>query len=385
MTPTLFEDLEQTLQASGPDAAIDRLCTRLRDASDFHGLFYALLMKKRHELGLSPIPTASNQDLPADVHAQFEDAIRNAARTVGSLFLEQSNIPGAFAYFRMIGEPEPVKEALEKTQLPEDQDSQPIIEIAFHQGVHPRRGFDWILQRYGICNAITTLSGGEIPFGTDVRNYCISRLIHALHNELLHRLRGEIANKQGFEPTGKTIPELIQGRDWLFADDFYHIDLSHLSSVVQMSIHLDAKEDLLLARELCAYGKRLSSRFTPQMDPPFENQYEDFDTYLSVLTGENVEAGLAHFRAKADAADPNEVGTYPAEVLVNLLLKLNRRDEALVAARKYLGHVSDARLSCPNLVELCQQTNSYGVLADIARENNNPVNFLAGLIGSKGR
>ena len=77
-----------------------------------------------------------------------------------------------------------------------------------------------------------------------------------------------------------------------------------------------------------------------------------------------MEGGLAHFRAKAENADPYEVGTYPAEVLVNLLLRLNRPQEALETARKFLGKVSDARLSCPNLVELCQRTGSYEVLAD---------------------
>lgn len=91
---------------------------------------------------------------------------------------------------------------------------------------------------------------------------------------------------------------------------------------------------------------------------------------------------MAHFRAKAEQADPKEIGTYPAEVLVNLLLRLNRQQDALATARKFLSHVSDGRLSCPNLVELCQQTLSFGTLAEVARENNNPVNFLAGLIGT---
>lgn len=276
MNATLFDDLQKTLKAAGPQAAIDQLCVQLKEAKDYHSLFYALLMKKRQELGLSPIPTGTNQDLPADVHASFEDAIRDAGRTAGQLFLQDGNIPGAFAYFRMIGEPEPVREALDKTQLDAEQDCQPIIEIAFHQGVHPRRGFDWILQRYGICNAITTLGGGEVPFGPDVRNYCIARLVQTLQGELLSRLRAEIATKQGFEPTGKTIAELIEGRDWLFADDFYHIDLSHLSSVVQMSIHLDSREELLLARDLCAYGKNLSSKFMQQTAPPLRKSLSGF-------------------------------------------------------------------------------------------------------------
>lgn len=383
MNAILWDELKRTLEKSGAAAAIDKLCAELKESKDYHSLFYALLLKKRQELGLNPIPTGSNQDLPPEHHEPFENAIREAGRTVGQLFLGDGNVPAAWAYFRMIGETEPVRAALDTMELGDGEETQSIIEIAYHQGVHPRRGFDWILRRYGICNAITTVGGGEVPFGPDVRNYCVQQLVHVLHEEVMARLRGEIQQKQGFEPSGKTIAEIIDGRDWLFADDFYHIDLSHLNSVVQMSLQLDSPEELKLARDLCAYGQRLSTKFAPHTDPPFDQQYHDFDKYLAILTGDDVEGGLAHFRKKAEDADPQEVGTYPAEVLVNLLLRLNRQQEALDTARKFLSHVSDGRLSCPNLVELCQRTGSFAALAEIAREQNNPVNYLAGLIGSK--
>jgi hypothetical protein len=66
--------------------------------------------------------------------------------------------------------------------------------------------------------------------------------------------------------TGATIKELIEGRDWLFVDDYYHVDLSHLNSVIQMSSQLDTVADLTLARDLCKYGQKLSTRFGFQTD-----------------------------------------------------------------------------------------------------------------------
>ena len=48
----LYDDLQQSLNRAGPQAAIDKLCTALREQKDYTGLFYALLMKKRHELGV---------------------------------------------------------------------------------------------------------------------------------------------------------------------------------------------------------------------------------------------------------------------------------------------------------------------------------------------
>jgi hypothetical protein len=379
----LLDDLQTTLKTDGPARAIDRLCQSLREGKDYGGLFYALLMKKRHELGVSPVPTGTNQDLPASAHASFEDGIRAAARTVGQLYLEAGDIPKAWAYYRMLGETEPVAKALETKQVQAEEDFHPLIDIAFHQGVAPKRGFDLILERYGTCSAITSLSGGEMPFGPEVKDYCVRRLIRTLQGELTERLKAEIKQQQSFEPTAKTLKELVEGRDWLFADDCYHIDLSHLSSVVQMSLQIDPCPEHRLARDLCAYGVKLSPRFQFPSDPPFENQYLDYDMYLAALTGEDAEVGIAHFRAKLDKA-AEEGTTFPAEVLVSLLLRLDRKKEALAIAKQYLRHVAEARLSCPNLVELCQKTGDYATLAEVAREQGHAVNFLAGLIGGRG-
>lgn len=380
MDSQLCDRLESTFRQNGANAAIARLCDDLRQQKDYASLFYAMLMKKRHELGVSPVSTGSNVDLPPAAHQQFEEGIREAARTVGGLYLADGQIPQAWAYYRMLGETGPVIEALNKVELREDEDCQPLIDIAFHQGVLPEKGFEWVLRRYGICSAITTLSAGELPFAPEVRAGCIRKLVRALYAELVDRLRGEIARQQGFEPTGKTVRELIAGRDWLFGDDYYHIDLSHLNATVQMASQLEGGEELHLARELCAYGQRLSPRFRYQSDPPFEDQYVDYDKYLAVLTGEDVEGGLAHFQAKADNADPETIGTYPAEVLINLLLRIGRADEALQVARRHLAPLGEQRLSCPNIVELCQKTGRYDVLADVARAQGHPVNFVAALI-----
>jgi hypothetical protein len=151
-----------------------------------------------------------------------------------------------------------------------------------------------------------------------------------------------------------------------------------------MSTQLEPCDDLKLARELCAYGKKLSPRFQFHSDPPFENQYHDYDQYLAILTGDDVEGGLAHFHKKADEADPETVGTYPAEVLVNLLLRIGRPKEALVVARKHLASHGEGRLSCPSIVDLCQQTGDYRTLAEVAEQQGNPVNFVAGMIAAKG-
>jgi hypothetical protein len=380
MQAELFEQLQKTLSAQGPKAAIDQLVASLRERKDYGAMFYAMLLKKRHELGLSPVPSGASSDIPEAQQPAYEDAIRDASRLVGKLYLDQGDIPQAFLYFRMIGELDPVIAAIDRYQPSESDDVQPIVEIAFHHGVNPKKGFELLLQRFGLCSAITTASSGEYNHPPEVRIHCIKRLVQALHDELVVRLKNEIVHKEGKEPTETNVRDLIRNRDWLFEDDFYHVDVSHLSSVVQMSMHLTPGPELELARELADYGKKLSPRYQYPGDPPFENLYVDYAAYLDILAGVDVEKGIAHFRKKLEDADPNEIGTAPAEVLVNLLLKLNRPKDALEIARKYLAGEDSRQLSCPGVTELCEKARDFQTLTEVARERGDSVHFLAGLI-----
>lgn len=386
MDPALFDHLQQTLTSGGPAAAIDRLCADLRERKEYGSLFYALLLKKRVELGVSPVPTGASADIPAQFHEVYEQAIRDAGREVGQLYLDEGNIPQAWLYFRMLGEPGPVAAALEQVRPAEGEDCQPLVEIAFYHGVNPRRGFELMLERFGLCNSITTLGNRELPLPEADRIYCIKRLIHTLYSELRERLKAEIVRREGSAPATESVAELMQGRDWLFADEWYHVDVSHLGAVVQMSVSLPPGDaDLLQARELCQYGQKLSPRFQYPGDPPFDDQYRDTDRYLAILAGDDVEANLDHFRAKVLSADPAEGGTLAAEALVNLLLRVDRTADALAIARTHLAEVDDRRLSCPSIPDLCQRTGDFRTLAEVARQRQDPVHFLAGLLaaGSK--
>ena len=134
--------------------------------------------------------------------------------------------------------------------------------------------------------------------------------------------------------------------------------------------------------ELCRYGQKLRGRFMGEDSPPFEDGYADYEIYLSILAGDRVEEGLAHFRRKVETADPEEVGTYPAEVMVNLLLKLGRGREAVAVAHEHLTKAEGRQLTCPNLNELCQRYEAHETLAEAARECGDVVHYLAGRIAS---
>lgn len=392
LDPAAFDRLRATLASEGPAAAADRLVAELRKAEDFHGLFYAMLLKKRVELGVSPFPTGPSDELPAHTHQPYEQAIRDAGREVGHALLERKQFARAWGFFRMLDEPGPVRAALEAFDPGPDDDVYPVIELAWQNGLLPKKGFDLVLDRHGVCSAITMVSGSDITGNADLRDHCVGRLVRALHAQLSERLRGDLAGRGKPAPDDATIPRMVEAHPELFEDDAYHIDTSHLSSVVQMSTYLPAGPENELAQELCAYGRRLSKGLQGHNDAPFDDGYDDYLAYLKVIAGiphpprvgnlADVDAGLERFRAKAGRA-AEEGSTYSAQVYVNLLLKANRPAEALTAARKFLLAEDERNLICPGVSELAKRAGDFEAIADAAKARQDPVGFLAGLIAGK--
>jgi hypothetical protein len=383
LDPSIFTAIEKTLGSKGPAAAADELCSALRELGDYNALFYALLMKKRVELGVSPFPTGSGStaELPASTHDEYEEAIRAAGRAVGELYLKQNDIRHAWFFFNMLGEPDRVREYIANYQPDMDADCQGIIEVALYQGVHPVKGFELVLSRYGICNAITTFSQQDFSRNPEAKQACIGLLVRGLHEQLLERLQSDIAGRGEEVPPTKSIVELLKGREYLFADDAYHIDTSHLSSIAQSSLELTGAEEAKLARDLCAYGEKLASHFRHEADPPFERTYADYKVLLEIIAGIDVEAGLKHFCDKIEpgAAEGN---TFPAEVYVNILLKLGRKDDARKVAKQYLSGET-RQMSCPNVYELCQQSKDFAGIAAAAQQRADGVSFLAAKIAGR--
>ncbi|MCS6866616.1 MAG: hypothetical protein RMJ56_02805 [Gemmataceae bacterium] len=382
LTPAAYDRLRDTLTRRGTAAAIDELIAELRKIEDYQALFYALLMKKRVELGVSPFPTGNAHELPPHTHEPYEEAIRQAARQIGRLLLERKDFTKAWAFFRMLGEPEPLREALQAYTPGPEEDIYPLLEIVWQNGVLPEKGFDWVLERHGICSAITMVSSSDLSSNPALRDYCISRLAAALRDQLLERLRNDLTARGLPCPPEATIPQILDAHPELMADEAYHIDTSHLASVVQMSLQLPPGAGVNFARELCAYGRQLAPGLQGTNDPPFDENYDDFLAYLNVVAGENVEANLQRFAAKAER-EAAEGATFAAQVYVNLLLKAQRPAEALAAAKRFLLAEDDRQLICPSVHELARRAGDYETMAQAAQARRDPVGFLASLIAGQ--
>jgi hypothetical protein len=391
--PATFDRLRDAVVTAGPAAAAEQLVAYLRDSGDFPNLFYALLLKKRVELGVSPFPTGPSSELPSETHEPYENAIRQAGREVGHALLARKQFLAAWTFFRMLDEPEPVRAALEEYRAGDDDESDyAVIELAWQTGLAPKKGFDVLLERRGLCSAITLVSGADLSRNPELRDYCYGKLVRTLYEQLRERLRHELVARGTEVPADATVAALVESHPELFADDAYHIDTSHLSSVVQMSTYLPPGQDNELAQELCEYGRRLAPALQGRNDPPFDDGYEDYLAFLKVIAGSapsrrttdraEVEAGLARFRGKAER-QAAEGSTYAAQVYVQLLVRTDRPIEALAAARQFLLAEDERNLICPGVSELAKKLGDFETVAEAARARNDLVNFVAGLIAAR--
>jgi hypothetical protein len=254
------------------------------------------------------------------------------------------------------------------------------IRLAFLEGLDPVRGFGWVLSRYGLCNAITTMSSPETPGGPEARKACLELLVNALHGELVHRLSSEIERFEGQRPIPEdakapfepgAIAKLLDGRDNLFEDEAYHIDLSHLSSVVQLGQELSAGPAMARVRDLCAYGKKLKGRFVPNGEPPFDPLFEGQDRFFAALMGDETEKQVSYFTAIAER-ELAEGNPFPAEILRKLLERLGRSAEALVWAGR--------TLSPQGLAGICRSAGNFRPMIEAAKSQGDSVHLVAALL-----
>jgi len=176
-----------------------------------------------------------------------------------------------------------------------------------------------------------------------------------------------------------SLRELLAGRDWLFEGGGYHIDVSHLSSVVRFARSIDAPaEELDLALQMAEYGSHLDKQLQYAGEPPFEDSYAAHIEFFKVLLDRNREQALQYFRDKL-AAEPDERDKpLLAYVLTDLLMRVGKLDEAVDVAAQHLTNLGDDVSF--SFAELCAEAKRLDVLRRVAEARGDLVGFTAALI-----
>jgi hypothetical protein len=377
-TDATFDELEAVLQSQGPDAVFETLAGRLRTERKYHELFDVRLMQARRRMGLPVVLNKSLDDLQEPMRTKMEEAYLAACKEVGGLLLEDGMLREAWMYLRPTGDKSAILAAIEK--LPADEHYESIIEIALYEGVSPKLGFQLVLEHYGCCNAISTFDSEMQNRPRNERQEVAMLLVQHLHRDLMASLRSDISRQQGTPAKETTIADLVRDRDWLFENDNYHIDTSHLNSIVRFALLIDDPATLKLAVDLTEYGKRLSPQFQFRGEPPFDDAYPTSAMFFRALLGENVDEAVNYFQGRATSQPIEEVGTGPAEVYIDLLARLGRHADAIRAAAVLLPPGTRTAGFAPTLLELARTSGDYESLKEVSRERGDLVGFAAGLV-----
>ena len=377
----MFDELRQF--AHDADALFDAVARRLVEAGKLHELFDLRLMQSRRRLGLPLDRRGSLDELPEPLRTQTETAYLEACREVGELFVEAGKYREAWMYFRPTGDRGPVADALSHA-IPTDDNIEELIQVALHEGVAAKRGFGWMLGHYGTCNSITTLEGLAGSLSPADQQQCAATLVRHLHKELSANVRAHIERQEGQPPPSEaTLSELMADRPWLFANESYHVDTSHLSSTVRFARLLTDPAAVRLALELTEYGRRLSRSLQFPGEEPFVDVFPSHRLFLAATLGESVDEAVRFFRRKAEEVSIEEEGTGAVEAYLILLVRLGRHAEALAEIARLVPE--DVALSryAPSMLELARASGAWETYLKIAEARGDMVAYAAGLAESE--
>lgn len=372
--------------ASVGDAILDAAEKTLTVQSDFHRLFDAKLIRVRHRLGLPITQPTSLRNIPEEHDVAFRDAYTAAAREVGQRFLDAGQLADAWAYFRTINETASVRAAIAKkvAEVPHEPGAglDELLNLALYEGAHIVEGLKLLLRTHGTCNTVTAMGQVMPQMTPDERRQAAAMMVRNIYGDLQANVRRDVERRQPLVKQNASLRELIQGREFLFAEGGYHIDVSHLHSTVSFARHLDRDcPELQLAIELSDYGAQLAEPLRYPSDVPFDDYYVANRHFLNALAGVEVDESMQYFidrlQREPDAPDQRMI----AFVIADLGQRVERTSMALEAAAPFLKQMEDP--AGFSFTAYCVGAKRFDILESSARENNDVLGLATVLLLQK--
>jgi hypothetical protein len=377
-----FDQLQSVFCSGGADAALDEAAKLLRDQKKHHELFEVLKMQVRRRIGLPILYSDSADMLSESQRTQLEEGLVSACREVGTLFLKDGQVREGWMYLRPVGDKAEAVRLLSAIE-PTEENTEDLIEVCLHEGIDVGRGFGLVLSTYGTCSSITTYDGSVARRPRVEQAPAARQLLQRVHADLVGSVQHDIARQEGSQPGEKSLSELVLDRDWLFQDNSYHIDTTHLAATVRIARVLSDQADLRLALDLTEYGRRLSQQFQYQGDEPFAEMYPASALYFQALLGENIDEALAYFKTKAEMLDPQYHGIAPVEIYVDLMTRVGRYADAMAAAIKLSPKGVQSIGQAPSLIELAEKARDFAPVLSYCKEKGDLLGYAAALVQSR--
>lgn len=370
----IFDQLRAS--ENDPHESVEQMIRFFRDQRRPLELFEALKMRVRLRLALPLIAPEDEAKLADDVDRQLEAGLLDACREVGEMMISLGRVREGWMYLRPTGDVARAATLLRDVEA-NDENSDDLVEVLLHEGVDIGRGYQLLIDRNGTCNSITAYEQQISMRGKHDRQVAAKILLDHFYSELCDAVRGDIARNEAPAGEGETLGQMLQQRAWLVTNGGYHLDTTHLSSVIRIARVLSDQSSLKRAFELTQYGRRLNHTFQYPGDDPFVDFYPAHATYFSILLGREVDRGLEIFQRKALAADANKSGTAPMEVYVDLLDRCGRPEAAIDVALQMVPDSVPPQRIVPLLLEMAMRCGKFAPILDYCEAKKDILGFTA--------
>jgi hypothetical protein len=395
-SPDIFDVLAETAAARGAPAMFEALADSLKARRRWHALFDLRMLESRVALGLPPSGDIGAID--EKTRERLDERSLAACREVGWPLLDEGHVAAGWMYLRAAAEPAEVSRKLAElaeTPLADEEAAaarlQEIVQIALWEGVDPALGIRLVIASQGTCNSITAYEQAVSRLPAARQRQPAAVLVEHLHRELLQSLAADLEHR-GLVPhetiaATASIVGLLDAAGGMKDDPSFHIDVSHLQSVLRIARVCTERAVIEKAWELSVYACRLPDEVTYPGEPPFENVGEASRHFYAAQLGRDVDEAVRYFRKAAALARVEDAGTLPADTLVYLLWRLGRPAEALHAALERpadhgMPSVMQAIGMLPSLVELAEAGNAVESLREACRSRGDEITFAATFLES---
>lgn len=382
MSPNQFDELKKIADEDGIAKSLDFLEHHFRRGKEFFKLFEVLKMRCRHQMGLPLIYSEQPDNLSEEQQALLEKGLLASCREIGTLLIKNGQLQDGWMYLQPVGDNE-LSEKLVRSVTPDDDNIDTIIEIAVSQGAAPAYGYELLLKQYGTCNGITTFDTQANRFDKTAQRSMAKLLLNHLYEELLSNIQYSIKETGTEFDEGSSLEQILEQFPDLMNEGAHHIDTTHLASLMRIARLVDDEGSLKKMAALSDYGQRLAEDFQYPGMAPFEDTYKDHSFFYHALTGKNVEAAVEHFRGKLKTVSVEEFGPVAHETLVEFLIRLGRKDEALsLMTNELLGKYEPMGIA-PTPFEIAETDSQRSSLMEFYQRQDDLLGFAISMLKGK--
>ncbi len=393
MNHSIFDRLKSELETHGPLVAAQVLVEEMRREHRYSELFEALKMVHRIDLGLPAVQldgvagNGAETGVPPALQDELDRRLIESCKEVGSALLQRGSLQEGWMYMRAVGDREATAEALREIEAtPENLDM--LLGLLVQEGIDVKRGTELSLEMRGTCNTITMMDSVVAMRGRADQQVAVGALVEHLHQELLTNVVADLARRESWpaehpERGERSIEKLLQSRPTLLNDGSYHLDTTHIASVVRFARVLDDLEQIRLALDIAEYGKKLHAQYQYPSDEPFADLYPMSIALFKALLGEQVDGACRLFLQKAESLDVNEHGPIAIETYADLLTRLGRPAEAMEFLIRRMPPKMRPFGIAPSLIELATLSGNFELMKSHASERLDTIGFAAALLQEK--